>query len=334
MKTKRIAIIGAGSHARGQHYPALAFIDEIDLCAACDLAPEKLEQVREQYGIPVGYLDYREMIEKEAPDGVVIVMRPMEMFDVIMGCLDLGADIMIEKPPACSFKDTKRILDRATQKGCKVMVSLNRRFMPLARHVKKMAGERGLVYCSAMYNKGGFFEGKWSWPVSLPVCDSIHLIDLIRFVGGNVAEVYSTSARRNAKFTNSHSATLVYASGAMGTVNTHHCVGARVHRFEVHALDLSAYMDVGDTRRPSCELWLDGEKAESPSFDEDLPDNVGLDNYYETLHFARFVAGEERGEAELSDAIESIRLAEAITVGFRGRLEDFHGDKRAHEGWQ
>ena len=325
MKKKRIAIIGAGGHARGQHYPSLAHIDEIDFCAACDLIPEKLQEVREMYDIPAGYSDYREMIEKEAPDGVVIVMRPMEMLDVIMGCLDMGANIMIEKPPACSLADTQRILDRAGQKGCKVMVSLNRRFMPLARRVKDMALERGLVYCSAMYNKPGFFGDKWDWPVSLPACDSIHLIDLIRFVGGDVAEVYSTSERRNAEFTNSHSATLVYESGAMGTINTHHCVGARVHRFEVHAYDMSAYMDVGDTCAPSCELWLDGEQAEAPTLTKDLPDNVGLDNYHETLHFARFVVGEEDGEAELADAIESTRLAEAISAGYRGELKDFGG---------
>ena len=75
MRIKRIAIIGAGSHARDQHYPALRSIEEINLCAACDLVPKKLEEVRRLYDIPAGYTDYRQMIEKEAPDGVVIVMR-------------------------------------------------------------------------------------------------------------------------------------------------------------------------------------------------------------------------------------------------------------------
>jgi predicted dehydrogenase len=326
MRTKRIAIIGAGGHARDQHYPALRHIDETQLCAACDLIPQRLEEVRRLYDIPAGYTNYREMIEKEAPDGVVVVLRPMEMVDVALGCLDLKANLMIEKPPGCNSQEAQRILDRAREKGCKVMVSLNRRFMPMVRALKDMAREKGLVHCSATYNKDGFFKGKWTWPGSLPVCDSIHLIDLMRFVGGEVAKIYAVSAMRRAEFTNTHSAMIVYESGAMGTINTHHCVGGRVHRFEIHSHSMSAYVDVGDTHNPACDLWLDGKRAEVPSFEMRLPAKVGIENYYETRHFARFVAGEEEGEATLADAIQSVRLAEAVAAGFRGKMSDFRQD--------
>jgi len=320
---QRIAIIGAGAHAKDQHYPALQHIDEIDLCAACDLVPEKLAEVRERYEIPSGYADYREMIERESPDGVVVVMRPMEMVDVALGCLDLGVDLMIEKPPGCNLHDARQILERADAKGAAVMVSLNRRFMPLVRWLRDRTRERGLTYCSATYNKDGFFKDKWSWPSSLPVADSIHLIDLVRFVGGEVTEVFAASAQRDAQFTNSHSAAVVYESGGMATLNTHHCVGFRVHRFEVHAQGLSAYLDVGDTHCPSCELFIDGEAAEPPELAEELPSAVGVENYYETLHFARVLAGEAECEAGLADVVESVKLAESVATGYRGRLADF-----------
>ncbi len=323
MKTKRIVIIGAGAHARYQHYPALHSIPEIELCAACDLIQPKLEEVRRLYDIPAGYGDYREMIAKESPDGVVVVLRPMEMVDVALGCLDLGANLMIEKPPGCNSQEAQRILDRAQARGCKVMVSLNRRFMPMVRRLKDMARERKLVHRSATYNKSGFFKNQWTWPCSLPVCDSIHLIDLLRFVGGEVAEVYAASAKRDAEFTNSHSAAIVYESGAMATVNTHHCVGARVQHFEIHAESMSAYMDVGDTQKPSCELWLDGKRAELSFEGEPCPEKVGPDSFHETRHFARFAVGEEEGEATLADAIKSVRLAEAIVGGYRGEMRRF-----------
>ena len=320
--TKRLAIIGAGNHARGQHYPALSAIDEIELCAACDLVPEKLEAVRTEYGIPAVYADYREMIDKEAPDGVVVVMAPMELVEVALGCLDLGADIMIEKPPGCSSDDAGRILGRAAAKGCKVMVSLNRRFMPLIRRLKEMAHERGLVHCLSTYNKAGFTGDAWQWPASLPLADSIHNIDLMRFVGGDVEEVFALSAGRDAAYSNTHSATVVYESGAVGTINTHHCVGFRVHRFEIHAMGMSAYLDIGDHHDPACELFLDDKPAETPSFDVQPPPGIGIDNYYETLHFARWVAGEAEAEADLADVLESVRLCEAVAEGFRGKMTD------------
>ncbi len=323
MKPQRIAIIGAGGHARDQHYPALRALDEVELCAACDLDERKLQEVREQYEIPAVYTDYREMIEKEAPDGVVVVMPPMPMFDVAMGCLDLGAHLLIEKPPACTSAQALRLLDRAERGGRIVMVSLNRRFMPLVRRLKDMARERKLVYCSATYNKDGFFQGKWTWPSPLPVADSIHLIDLLRFVAGDVAEVFAASASLEADFTNSHAALVVHETGASSVVNTHHCVGYRVHRFELHAIGMSAYLDVGDTHNPACELYLDGERVEPPAEDEDLPAGVWQENFYETRHFARVVAGEEVCDAGLADAIESMRLAEALAVGYRGPMSRF-----------
>jgi predicted dehydrogenase len=320
-KRKRIAIIGAGNHARDQHYPALDHIDEIELCAACDLVPEKLEAVREQYEIPATYADYREMIEAEGPDGVVIVMQPEELVGVALGCLELGMHVMVEKPPGCNVEEASRILDLANEKGCKVMVSLNRRFIPLIRHLKAMALERGLVCCSSTYNKAGFTGDQWKSRASLPLADSIHNIDLMRFIGGEVTDVFAASASRDADYTNAHSAAIVYESGAMGTINTHHCVGFRVHRFEIHAMGMSAYLDVGDTHHPSCELFLDGEPSEPPRFELDLPPNVGIENYYETLHFARWVADEEEGEADLTDVLESVKLCEAVVAGHRGAMD-------------
>lgn len=320
MEKLRIAIIGAGAHARDQHYPALSRAAEIDLVAACDLLPEKVEEVRRFYAIPAAYTDYREMIEKERPDGVVIVLAPMALTPVALDCLDLGCHLMIEKPPGCTFAEARQILKRAEANGRKVMVSMNRRFMPVVRALRATARDRGLVYCAATYNKDGFVGRKWTWPSSLPVADSIHLVDLMRFVGGEVAEVRALAARQDAEFGNSHGALLRFESGAMGTVHTHHCVGARVHRFEIHARGLSAYLDVGDTHSPSGEVWVDGASVGLPVSEECPPEGVGIENALETRHFARYLAGEEEGESELADVIESVRLAEAIAAGYEGPL--------------
>ena len=324
MGKTRIAIIGAGNHARGQHYPALRHIDEIELCAACDLVQEKLDEVQRAYDIPAVYTNYREMIAREAPDGIVVVMDPMELTGVALGCFELGQNLMIEKPPGCSSAEARQMLDAAQKNGCKAMVSMNRRFMPLLRKLMAMAAERGgPVYASATYNKAGFFHGKWTWPVALTVCDAIHLVDLLRFVCGDVAEVYASSVRRDADYPNSCSAHVVFESGATGTMNNHQCVGARVHRFELHAIGMSAYLDVGNTSSPSGELWLDGTRADVPACEADAPDGVGLDNYRETRHFARWLRGEEEVEAGLGDVLHSVRLAEAIATGYRGKMSEF-----------
>ena len=317
MERKRIAIIGAGNHARDQHWPALRTIEEVDFCAGCDLDAEKLKAACDKYGVPAAYADYHEMIETEQPDGVVVVMNPEPMTEVALGCLEAGVPIMIEKPPGSDVAEAQQILDSATAKGLKVMVSMNRRFSPLIRRLREMALERGLVYCHSTYNKAGFTGDQWTWRASLPLADSIHNIDLMRFIGGDVAEVFACSAGRDAEYTNAHSATIAYESGAMGTINTHHCVGYRVHLFEIHAMGMSAYVNLADPHDPGCELYLDNERVDPPTFEFDLPPDLGIDNYNENLHFARWIAGEVEAEADLADVIESARLCEAMVAGER-----------------
>lgn len=324
---KRIAIIGAGFHAQGQHYPVLGALPEIDLVAACDLVPDKLAAVQQKYGIPAVFSDYREMLDRAAPEAVVIVLQPMPLVPIALDCLDRGVDLMIEKPPGCTSAEAEQILARAEARGRKVMVSLNRRFMPLVRRLRDMALERGLVACSATYHKDGFFADRWTWPGSLPVCDAIHLIDLVRFIGGEVAEVHACAAAREASFTNAHAALVVHENGAMSTLQTHHCVGARVHRFELHGHGLSAYLDVGDTDSPGCELYLDGQPAEPPQDATELPAGVARDNYHETRHFLDFLAG-AAPESDLADALVSVRLCEAIAEGYRGPLSEFRAARR------
>ncbi|MDH7569250.1 MAG: Gfo/Idh/MocA family oxidoreductase [Armatimonadota bacterium] len=323
MPRQRIAVIGAGPHARDQHYPALAVLDEVELCAACDLDRERLNAVRNRYAIPAVYTDYREMIQKESPDGVVVVTQPTQLTDVALGCLELGVHLLIEKPPGCTSAEARRILAAARARNCRVMVSLNRRFMPALRPLREMARQRGLVHFSATYNKAGSFADRWSLPCSLAVADAIHLVDLARFVGGEVVEFFAGSARRNADFVNSAAAVFRYASGAFGTLNTHHCVGARVQRVEIHARGMSAFLDVGEPATPSVELWLDGARAQIDVPVPEVPPGVHVDNYLETQHFVRYIAGEEPGEAELEDVIPSVQLAEALAAGYHGEMNAF-----------
>jgi predicted dehydrogenase len=246
-----------------------------------------------------------------------------------LGCIERGVHVMIEKPPGCTSEEAARILDTALENHCKVMVSMNRRFIPLIRWARQTAaGRGGVVHCSVTYNKAGFVGEQWRWPSYVPVADGIHLLDLLRFMCGPVVEVYACSNRHKADYVNSCSALVVFESGALGSANNHQCVGGRVQRLEVHAEGMSAYFDIGDTTAPRCELFVEGRSEEPPSVEFDslptgVPVGVGIDAYLETRHFARWIAGEEEGESDLADVIDSVRLAEAVAVGYRGKMSDF-----------
>ena len=72
MKRIRLALIGAGSHCRGNHAPAMAQYarehpDRLELVAVCDLQREKAEAFAETFGFRAVYTDHLEMIESTHP---------------------------------------------------------------------------------------------------------------------------------------------------------------------------------------------------------------------------------------------------------------------------
>ena len=71
----RIAIVGCGgiSHAHGN---ACLESEQLDLVAACDINPQTLQNFADQFNIKHTYSDLRQMLEKQAPDVLVIATWP------------------------------------------------------------------------------------------------------------------------------------------------------------------------------------------------------------------------------------------------------------------
>ncbi|MBE6896887.1 MAG: hypothetical protein E7477_07285, partial [Ruminococcaceae bacterium] len=76
MEKAKIGVVGLGG--RGRHHAHLiATFDNADVIAVCDLYQDRIDEaaklVEEACGKrPTGYLNYKEMFEKEDLDGVVI----------------------------------------------------------------------------------------------------------------------------------------------------------------------------------------------------------------------------------------------------------------------
>ena len=48
----RMAFIGAGSRANQVHYPAFAGLDDVEICAVCDIDRRRLDDTCDRYGVP------------------------------------------------------------------------------------------------------------------------------------------------------------------------------------------------------------------------------------------------------------------------------------------
>ena len=112
MDKLRVAVVGLNGIG-GRHAKSLAEMDRVDLVAVADLR----EDLRDGFSGATAYADYREMVEKENLDAVVIATphflhAPMGLF-----CLEAGLHTFVEKPVAMTVSEADQMVETAEAKN-------------------------------------------------------------------------------------------------------------------------------------------------------------------------------------------------------------------------
>jgi len=312
----RLALIGAGSMANGVHYPSLAEMPDVEMAALCDLVQDKREETARRFGIARTYGDYREMVEKENPDAVYILMPPHHLFDVAVFCLKAGKHVFIEKPPAVTTFQTQALADHAAEHGCLTMVGFNRRFCPIMQKVRAMQREAGeLNLCVSTFYKDQPDALYYDGAIDVLHCDAIHAVDTLRWMGGEVMAVTSHVSASAGPRDNRWLALVEFDSGATGVLLTNWASGTRVHTFELHAPGFSAFVNPD----PGGEAIVNrrGQPALRLSADE-VAGNPARHHVYgfygESRHFIDCIKAGVQPETNFTDAAASMRLADEIEM--------------------
>lgn len=153
-KKLRTALIGSGWWGKNILKEAMAS-GRCQVVALADVDANILEisgeQVNDLSGdTPKLYRDYRELLEKEKPD-VVIIATPDHWHALnTIAALKAGAHVFVEKPTGHTIDESKAMLQAARETGRVVQVGLHRRIGP--HHVSGMkflksgaVGEVGMV---------------------------------------------------------------------------------------------------------------------------------------------------------------------------------------------
>ena len=186
----------------------------------------------------------------------------------------------------------------------------------------------GAGHCAATYNKPliNLVGPKWEGIAPDPlICDAIHHVDILRWLAGPSqceaalpVAVYSEVEDGERLGTHRHNAVIHFDSGAIAAMMSHYGVGYRIQRAEVHAEDLSIYMDL--TRGPHCEFYDGQQEGRDPQEPLDL-EAVGGANFNEVRHFVDCILADQKPWSTLDDAIHTMRLCEAIRGGHKGALD-------------
>ncbi len=326
----QVGVIGCGSHAES-HFREIAEEPRLRLAAIAEIDTERRERAAAAHGPDASFGDYQEMLQKANLDVVYVETMPGHLLPIVLACLEEGINTSVEKSPGMNSGETETMAAAARESRGKAIVSFNRRYYPEVLAARREISERGgAVQVGATYNKPLTRLGHGAMADVAPapvICDAIHHVDLLRWLAGasegeaaGVVEVHSVVQDGPRPGAHRHNAAIRFDTGAIGYMASHYGVGYRIQRAEAHAEDLSFYLDLTTRERRIERYAAEGgdSEIEWTGRPERRPldlDAVGGPGYNETRHFVDCILEDRTPWSNLDDAIETMKLCEAIREG-------------------
>lgn len=165
-KAWKVAFIGAGQIAQWSHIPNFQRIENVQTVALCDVNETRAKTVAEQTRIAKTYADYRQMLEKEEPDIVVVASPNVYHKSMTLDALEAGAHVLCEKPLALTYADAVELFARAQARQRTLTVGTHLRYSdPMQRckaHVD--GGFFGNIYAArTLWQRRSGIPGYGSW---------------------------------------------------------------------------------------------------------------------------------------------------------------------------
>lgn len=148
---KKYVFAGASQRALGMYCkPMLAdYTDVCEICGVYDANPGRARNfVAECNGNFPVFEDFEEMINTVKPDRVIVTTTDVFHSDYIIKSLEMGCDVITEKPMTTTDDRCRAILDAEKRTGHKVTVTFNYRYAPYMTKIKEIInnGDIGKVY--------------------------------------------------------------------------------------------------------------------------------------------------------------------------------------------
>jgi len=138
----KIALIGAGSFAKGMHLPNLEKLKNFyDIYAIMSRTGSNATSIARQYKAKYATTNYQEIIKDPNVDMVMICTRHNLHAQYSIEAMKKGKAVFVEKPMALNEKEMEEVFRTIQKTGVPYLVGFNRRFSKYAdeieKHIKK-----------------------------------------------------------------------------------------------------------------------------------------------------------------------------------------------------
>ncbi len=198
MMTIKLGFIGTGGIAQN-HLTNLAQLEDVQVSAFYDLDKSRAEKAAAAWPGARAFSNIDEMLESSKLDGVYICVPPMAHGDAEHKVIDRGIPFLVEKPLGIDGEVPAQIAAGIKAKGMVTSVGYHWRYHDSANKAKEL-----LANCrtgmALGYWMGGMPMVPW-WRVQSGsggqlMEQTTHIVDLLRYLCGEVSEVYAAYALR------------------------------------------------------------------------------------------------------------------------------------------
>lgn len=233
MKELNIALIGCG-RISGHHAQSIRNTHGIRLAAVCDLEKSRAEKYAHEHDIPA-FDNYHRMLEQIGEIDLVSINTPSGMHHE--NALDIicryGKHVVVEKPTFMRPSQLNSAQKAAENAGVRIFPVFQNRYNRAVDRVRTalQQGELGeirtvsvrLRWCRPQrYYDLAPWRGTFSHDGGALTNQTIHHVDLLRYLGGRVSRVNAIMRTLGAgiEVEDTTVATIEYESGAIGTLES------------------------------------------------------------------------------------------------------------------
>lgn len=221
-----VGLIGGGSFAKSTILPNLKRLDKVHIKAVATATGKSAQWIGKKYGCEYATTDYREILDDESIDLVVIATRHNLHAPIVVEALKRDKNVHVEKPLTLDVEQLKAVIEAEKNSQGRLMVGFNRRFAPQAIEAKKRFSKRMTpLMVHYRVNAGYIPPDHWihdpeegGGRIIGEVC---HFVDFLQFLIGAAPErVYATkiSGGEDIIAEDNVNIAIDFADGSRGTI--------------------------------------------------------------------------------------------------------------------
>lgn len=199
MDSVNMGLIGCGGISSSHIRAYKTLLNKINLIAVCDVVEGKAKAAMKDVGAETYFLDYKKLLERDDIQAVDICLPHDLHSTVTVASAERGKNVLCEKPMARNLEEADEMITMAEEKGIKLMIGENFRFMPEVVKARELIrnGAIGDVFLSKTDCVGfptDLAPTGWKLDASrvgggVVIDSGIHFIDIMRWLVGEVSSV-------------------------------------------------------------------------------------------------------------------------------------------------